>query len=45
VITSGWRSAVGWVVLAVLCAVLTALAWRGYMNPAALIDFANQRLC
>lgn len=41
----GWRSALGWIVLAIITFVLAALAWRGYLSPAAVIEFANQRLC
>jgi hypothetical protein len=41
----GWRSALWWVAVAILCALIVAIAWRGYLSPAAIIDFANQRLC
>jgi len=45
VISAGWRSAVWWVAIAVLCALLAFWAFRSYLNPGALIDFANSRLC
>ncbi len=38
-----WRLA-RWVVVAVLAALL-ALAFRGYLSPVAVLDFANLRLC
>lgn len=38
-----WRFA-RWVVVAVLAA-LVALAFRGYLSPVAVLDFANLRLC
>jgi hypothetical protein len=41
----GWRVVALWVVVAVAGAALTVLAFRAYLNPAALIDFANSRLC
>jgi hypothetical protein len=31
--------------VAVAAAVLMVLAFRAYLNPSALIDFANSRLC
>ncbi len=42
---SEWREIALWVVVAVAAAVLTVLAFRAYLNPSALIDFANSRLC
>ena len=41
----GLRVAAWWVAVAVAGAVLPVLAFRAYLNPAALIDFANSRLC
>ena len=38
-----WRFA-RWVVVAVLAA-LVALAFRGYLSPVAMLDFANLKLC
>jgi hypothetical protein len=40
-----WRVVALWVVVAVAGAVLTVLAFRAYLNPSAIIDFANSRLC
>jgi hypothetical protein len=40
----GWRVA-WWVLLIAAGVVLTAFAFRGYLDPAALIDLANSRLC
>ncbi len=40
-----WRVVVFWLVVAVAGAALTVLAFRAYLNPAALIDLANSRLC
>jgi len=34
-----------WALVAIAAAVLMVLAFRGYLNPSALIDFANSRLC
>jgi hypothetical protein len=42
---SGWREVAVWVVVAVAGAALTVLAFRAYLNPSALIDFANSLLC
>jgi hypothetical protein len=42
---SEWRAIALWAALAVVAAVLTVLAFRAYLNPSALIDFANSRLC
>jgi hypothetical protein len=42
---SGWREIGLWTLLAVIAAVLAVLAFRAYLNPSALIDFANSRLC
>lgn len=44
-IAPGWRSAVWWVVLALVCLALGILALRAYLSPEALIDFANLKLC
>jgi len=41
----GWRSLVWWIALAMVCALLLVAAVRGYLHPAFVIDFANQRLC
>jgi hypothetical protein len=43
--TSGWREIAIWVLVALAGAVLTVVAFRAYLNPSALIDFANSRLC
>jgi 16S rRNA C1402 (ribose-2'-O) methylase RsmI len=40
----GWRAA-WWALLVAAGVVLTAFAFRGYLDPAALIDLANSRLC
>jgi hypothetical protein len=40
-----WRAVALWVLVAVAGTLLTVLAFRAYLNPAALIDFANSRLC
>jgi hypothetical protein len=40
---SGWREIALWIVIA--GAVLTVVAFRAYLNPSAIIDFANSRLC
>jgi len=45
VIAPGWRSALWWVVLALICLALTVLALRAYLSPESLIDFANFKLC
>ncbi len=42
---SEWREIALWVVVAVAAAVLTVLAFCAYLNPSAVIDFANSRLC
>jgi hypothetical protein len=42
---SGWREFALWVVIAVAGAVVTVVAFRAYLNPLALIDLANSRLC
>jgi hypothetical protein len=42
---SGWREIALWIVIAVAGAVLTVVAFRAYLNPSAIIDFANSRLC
>ena len=42
---SSWREITLWVLVAVAAAVLMVLAFRAYLNPSALIDFANSRLC
>ncbi len=42
---SGWREIALWVLIAVAAAVLTVVAFRAYLNPSALIDFANSLLC
>ena len=34
-----------WVLVTLAGAVLMVLAFRAYLNPSALIDFANSRLC
>jgi hypothetical protein len=42
---SGWGEIALWAVIAVAGAVVTVVAFRAYLNPSALIDFANSRLC
>jgi hypothetical protein len=42
---SSWREITLWALVAVAAAVLMVLAFRAYLNPSALIDFANSRLC
>jgi len=42
---SAWRQIAWWTVVAVVAAVLMVVAFRAYLNPSALIDFANSRLC
>jgi len=42
---SGWREIALWVVIAVAGAAVTVVAFRAYLNPSTLIDFANSRLC
>ena len=42
---SEWREIAVWVMVAVAVAGLTVLAFRAYLNPSALIDFANSLLC
>jgi hypothetical protein len=42
---SGWQEIALWVVVALAGSVLTVLAFRAYLNPSALIDFANSQLC
>ena len=42
---SEWRQIAWWMVAAVVAAVLMVVAFRAYLNPSALIDFANSRLC
>jgi hypothetical protein len=44
-IAPGWRSLVWWIALAIASALLLVAAVRGYLHPAFVIDFANQRLC
>jgi hypothetical protein len=39
------RSAAWWIVLAIVCTLLGWWAFRGYLTPGALIDFANMKLC
>lgn len=39
-----WRVA-WWILVGIVCALLTAFALRGYLDPGALIDFANTWLC
>jgi hypothetical protein len=43
--TLGWREIAVWVLVAVAGAALTVLAFRAYLNPSAVIDFANSQLC
>jgi hypothetical protein len=45
VIVSGWRAALWWVALALVCLALFMFALQGYLSPSAMIDFANMKLC
>jgi hypothetical protein len=40
-----WQAVVLWLFVAVAGAALMVFAFRAYLNPAALIDLANSRLC
>ena len=44
-IVSGWRAAVWWIALALVCLALAVFALKGYLSPSAMIDFANMKLC
>ena len=41
----GWRGAAYWIALAIVGALLLGFVFQAYLNPAALIDFANSKLC
>jgi hypothetical protein len=45
VIVPGWRAALWWIALALVCLALVMFALQGYLSPSAMIDFANMRLC
>jgi hypothetical protein len=45
VIVPGWRAALWWIALALVCLALVMFALRGYLSPSATIDFANMKLC
>jgi hypothetical protein len=45
VIAPGWRAAIWWIALALVCLALVMFALRGYLSPSAIIDFANMNLC
>jgi len=45
VIAPGSRAARWWLAIALICALLSWWAFRGYLTPGALIDFANSKLC
>jgi hypothetical protein len=45
VIVPGWRAALWWIALALVCLALVMFALRGYLSPSAMIDFANMKLC
>ena len=44
-IVPGWRAALWWIALALVCLALAMFALRGYLSPSAMIDFANMKLC
>ena len=44
-IVPGWRAALWWIALALVCLALVMFALQGYLSPSALIDFANMKLC
>ena len=44
-IVPGWRAAIWWIALALVCLALVMFALRGYLSPSAMIDFANMKLC
>ena len=41
----GWRAALWWIALALVCLALVTFALQGYLSPSAMIDFANMKLC
>jgi len=45
VIVPGWRAAIWWIALALVCLALAMFALQGYLSPSAVIDFANMKLC
>jgi hypothetical protein len=45
VIVPGWRAALWWIALALVCLALAMFALRGYLSPSAMINFANMKLC
>jgi hypothetical protein len=45
VIVPGWRAAIWWIALALVCLALVMFALKGYLSPSAMIDFANMKLC
>jgi hypothetical protein len=45
VIVPGWRAALWWITLALVCLALVMFALQGYLSPSAMIDFANMKLC
>lgn len=44
-IVPGWRAAIWWIALALICLALFMFALQGYLSPSAMIDFANMKLC
>ncbi|MGH8629801.1 MAG: hypothetical protein ACREU7_03420 [Burkholderiales bacterium] len=42
---NGWHPAWWWLLVIAVSAMLTFIALRGYLSPAAIIDLANTRLC
>ena len=44
-IVPGWRAALWWIALALVCLALALFALQGYLSAPAMIDFANMRLC
>jgi hypothetical protein len=45
VIVPGWRAALWWIALALVCLALVMFALQGYLSASAMIDFANMMLC
>jgi hypothetical protein len=45
VIVPGWRAALWWIALALVCLALVMFALQGYLSPSAMIDFVNMKLC
>ena len=43
--TTAGRRAIAWLILAVLAALVTYLAFRGYFSPELLLNFSNTFNC